>query len=273
MAFDLIQRSIFGGKPYELIEFAITGQYWRYTSEDSPVVFNSVEFTPLSEYDRGSIRVTQNIERSEVNLRLRGNVPIAEEFLMVPPSEPVICRIYQRHRDDSDYVIRVRGQVMSCSWSDDAKYANFKINRVSRAAQQPGLRRAYQYNCPYVLYGTQCRVNKNVFEVVGTVSAINGLEVTFTLPDSFVDGYFNGGFIEWESGLGRRDRRMVTGSVGATITLQLTSIGLSVGDTVRLYPGCDHTIETCYSKFNNADWFGGFPFMPTTNPFAGTTIF
>jgi len=36
-----------------------------------------------------------------------------------------------------------------------------------------------------------------------------------------------------------------------------------VGDQFQLLPGCDRTISTCGSVFNNAVHFGGFPYIPT----------
>ncbi|MBV8777226.1 MAG: phage BR0599 family protein, partial [Alphaproteobacteria bacterium] len=29
-----------------------------------------------------------------------------------------------------------------------------------------------------------------------------------------------------------------------------------------LLPGCDHTVATCQSTFNNLSHFGGFPYIP-----------
>ena len=34
------------------------------------------------------------------------------------------------------------------------------------------------------------------------------------------------------------------------------------GDTFTAYQGCDHTLATCGSKFNNTAHFRGFPFVP-----------
>ena len=42
---------------------------------------------------------------------------------------------------------------------------------------------------------------------------------------------------------------------------------LTPGETVSLYPGCDHTLQTCHGRFNNAENFGGFPWIPRRNPF------
>jgi len=57
--------------------------------------------------------------------------------------------------------------------------------------------------------------------------------------------------------------------------LDITQAGLSaaVGDQVRAYPGCDHSLITCANKFGNSLNFGGFPFMPEKNPMDGTPVF
>ena len=35
------------------------------------------------------------------------------------------------------------------------------------------------------------------------------------------------------------------------------------GDQFQLLPGCDRTLATCTTVFNNASHFGGFPYVPT----------
>jgi hypothetical protein len=49
--------------------------------------------------------------------------------------------------------------------------------------------------------------------------------------------------------------------------------GIAVGQAVTLYPGCDHTTTTCDGKFSNLNNYGGFPHIPTKNPFGGSPIF
>jgi len=68
-------------------------------------------------------------------------------------------------------------------------------------------------------------------------------------------------------------RRMILSHVGDTVTLTAAILGLAPGSTVTAFAGCDHTISTCDSKFNNRENFGGFPYFPSINPFAGGPIF
>lgn len=271
MSFSALETSIFGGSPIELYEFSVLGQNWRYTTDDRETIFNGSTFEPVSQLSRGSIRVTQNIDRTEVKIEFRGNIGIADQFRVSPPSEPVAVRIYKKHRNDPDYIIRWRGRVQGCAW--EGPRAVLTCVSVHSSLKQPGLRRSFQYQCPYALYDTSCGVNRATYEIIAPVTGISGTVVTATIPGTQAADYFAGGYVLWETPTGRQETRMVTTSTGDTVTLQMPPLGLSVGDNIRLYAGCDHTIQTCYSKFSNADRFGGFPFIPSTNPFGGTTIF
>ena len=57
------------------------------------------------------------------------------------------------------------------------------------------------------------------------------------------------------------------------LTLSRAVPGLLTGAAITLYPGCDHTRATCAAKFANLDNFGGFPWIPTRNPFDGGSLF
>jgi len=274
MAFNILESSIFGGRPIELYEFYVLGQYWRYTNAEAAVVFLGAEFTPIPRLKRSSIKSTQNVERNEITISVRGDTPIAMEYLQGPPSEPVAVRIYQKHRDDPDYIVRYRGRVQNCSWVDNGATAELQCTQINWSLKQPGLRRSFQFACPYPLFEQGCNLNRNAFEVTATVTVINARVLTLSFSTTaYESNYFAGGYVSWTRETGRRDRRMILDSSSNTVRMQLTSIGLSVGDIVTLYPGCNHTTDACHSKFNNTRNYGGFPFIPESSPFAGTTLF
>ena len=66
--------------------------------------------------------------------------------------------------------------------------------------------------------------------------------------------------------------RMITNHSGDTITLSAVLPGLAVGVALEAFAGCDRTFATCQSKFGNSLNFGGFPWIPAKNPFAGDSI-
>lgn len=274
MPFNLLELSIFNGRPIELYEFYVLGQYWRYTNAEVTVPHAGADYVPMPGIKRSGIRATQSVERNELTVRVRGDSDLALEYLQSPPSEQVRIRIYQKHRDDAEFIVRYNGRVQNCSWSENGAVAEIQCAQVSWSLRQPGLRRSFQYSCPYPVFENGCGLSRAAYEVATTVTAMSGTRVTLAYSSvAYAANYFAGGYAQWVLPNGRRDRRMITGSAENRIVLHSTNLGLSVGDSVSLYPGCDHQSSTCYTKFDNVENFGGFPFIPDQSPFSGTTIF
>jgi uncharacterized phage protein (TIGR02218 family) len=118
------------------------------------------------------------------------------------------------------------------------------------------------------LYQRGCRLNRASFAAAGTVSAVSGYTVTVSAASAQPDGFYLGGMIEDGAGV----LRMIVNHVGSVLTLWRPIPGLEVTDAVTIYPGCDRSLATCISKFDNRPNFGGFPWMPQKNPMGGSSI-
>jgi len=81
---------------------------------------------------------------------------------------------------------------------------------------------------------------------------------------AYQDGWFSNGKIRRVSDV--QDMTIRSDSVsGANRTITLwdrVPSDLSVGDSIILIAGCDHTLATCRDKFGNAVNFQGFPHIP-----------
>ena len=133
--------------------------------------------------------------------------------------------------------------------------------------KRSALRARYQRVCRHSLYNVGCNLIKdnfliqgNVLGQVANVISVNGLDLQ-------PNGYFVGGYIVLGSA-----KRAIIAHVGNNITLTSPFDEVNVGATANVYPGCDHTFETCRDQFNNEENFGGFPWIPGKNPFGGTSI-
>jgi uncharacterized phage protein (TIGR02218 family) len=122
-------------------------------------------------------------------------------------------------------------------------------------------RNIYQATCTHKLYDSGCTLNKANFGFAGTV----GANPTATqIPWSGASTNFAQGTITFTSG--------VNSGVTATIGSAQNGAWLTLiypleeepnaGDTFTAYYGCDHTLPTCQSKFNNGVNFRGFPYVP-----------
>jgi hypothetical protein len=81
------------------------------------------------------------------------------------------------------------------------------------------------------------------------------------------DGYYVGGSILLVMADGMTEQRAIESRAGNTLTLLSGTSGLTVGQAVKVYPGCNQTSEMCDAVYNNILNYGGFRHMPGKSPF------
>lgn len=277
--FSLFETSRQDGAPIELYEFSRRGcEYWRYTTTKNDVLHNSHTWASES-ISRSRLAQANDQSRNALALIVPRNNAVADLFRISPPTDIITLTLYGLHRGDlTDPVHLWSGRVLNAKWKETST-AELQCEPVSFSMRRPGLRRLYQRNCPHVLYGNQCKVNKLNFQHMTTVTSISGSVLGVASEDSTT---YPGGFVEWPFGdsfptEGQEpctvDRRFVTGHAANSFTLDRPFQGIQVGDEVALYPGCAHNMNVCSSIFANLDNYGGMPFMPIKNPFSGDPIY
>jgi len=269
MTYASREASMDASSPVELYEFRRGGTAWRYTSGAQDASYASYAYVAVP-MKRGSIEQTGEIGRAGLRITLARDVEIAQAFIATPPSEVTLLTIYRQHRNDPETVAVWMGRVLNVEWRGSEVELN--CEPVYTSLQRIGLRRLYQRNCPHVLYGTACGASAVVFRGAGTVTSINGTSLNIPAAAGFSVGHFAGGYATWAAN-GITEKRMIVSHSADAITLSAVPPGLAIGDAIYLYPGCDHTLNTCGSKFSNSANFGGFPFIPTKNPFGGSPIY
>lgn len=288
MAFETSELSGYEGQPIQLYEFLRTSggtdYFWRYNTSDRDMLYSGNTFKAVPINDSG---FRFNTEASSTDLDV--TMPIAEEFCQnfrlagTMPSDTVWLRIYRVHVGDisdidtnpvvNDLRMVWMGTVNGITQLDDLT-ARVTCAMVAASFRRGGLRYGYQRSCPHVLYAPlTCKVNREDHRLDGTIEAIDGnilQSAGFAFED---DGWWDGGFIEYELPSGMIERRMVLSHIGDTIYIMGFPAGMSVGSTYAIFPGCDRTIDTCIVKFDNLLNNGGFPHTPGRNPFDGMPVF
>ncbi len=222
---------------------------------------------------RTNIESSQELSRSNITITTPRNNPVADLYRVVPPSQPVVVQVQQYHDGDGALASLWAGRIMGVQFAG-AK-AEMSCEPVFTSIKRQGLRRAYQRQCPHVVYGPECGLNRDTFKLATTVTSFSGLTVT---PASGVStevaGFFAGGYLEYLSN-GWLERRFITDHTGGVLTLSTIPLGLSNGQAINVYRGCDHTLTMCASaKFaDNSLNYGGFKWMPLKNPFGAAPIF
>lgn len=264
--------------PIELYEIRYDAAAWYYTSGDAPFTDPSTlrMYTPI-EIGRGEINKSNDFAKNNLQVTVRRDAEFLNLYRVAPPSSVVSLTIRRVHRTDTatQIVVIWKGRMLSVAWAPDV--ATIECESIRASVQRYGLRRQFQLQCPHVLYGAACGVPKASHEVVTTVNSINNLIVTCSDLVAYPDNHFAGGYIEWLSNeMPANERRTIvtSGATLGTLELMAAAVGLSVGQQVRVYPGCDHSLGAggC-QKFNNTPRYGGFPHTPNKSPFTGEPIY
>lgn len=281
--FETFELSRQDGAPIELYEFAIGDcVFWRYTSSRKQVTFQGETWEP-EPIKRSRIQAATDQARNGLSITVPRNNEVADQFREAPPENIITLKIYGLHRNDSDSIVLWMGRVLNAKWTETST-AELRCEPISFSMGRFGLRRLYQLNCPHVLYGPQCGLNKADFAHITTVTDVSGATLTV---DTQVTTTYPGGFIEWAFGnplpIDEKegelpcdvDRRFITGhdEDTKTFTLQRPFSGIEVGHEIALYPGCAHNMDACLTVFDNLLNYGGMPYMPINNPFSGSPIF
>ena len=265
-AFETAQET---GRPVELYEFLMGGEFFRFTSDQNDYTAAGNTFI-RENVSRSQLRVLpgggqRDGEKLEVVLPAENG--LVKKFVLVVPGKKPLMTLYRVHRNDPDQqlVTLFKGQVQSVSFTQNGRQATMQIAPLTVANSRPMPRHTYQNLCNHMLYDARCKILETdvTFRKFLPVTAASGSTITATGAGAFGSDFFLAGFVEFQA-----DFRLIVGQATDVLTLNLPFGVSPVGQTLRFQAGCKHRLVTdCQTKFNNVVNFGGFPFVPTKNPF------
>jgi uncharacterized phage protein (TIGR02218 family) len=273
MTYDAREKSAYSGEPIEVYKFSREGlKSWYYTSADADVTVlgQLYEAVPIK---RNSVEASQDVKRAALRITMSASEDFPQQFIASPPTDRISIEVRRYHHTDAEIAFLWVGRVINVEHME--REAVVTCESSVSSLKRPTLRRVYQGSCPHVLYGAECGLDKAAFAVAAVLEAgTGGVTLVSATFDGYADGYFSGGFVTVlvESCV---NRAFVTNHVGPNLTTNLPLQGGTVGAAVTAYPGCDHSLNTCNTKFSNVLNYGGFPFTPGDgkNPMNGTSIF
>lgn len=266
---DAQETSVQGGAPVELYEFSVgASEVYRFTSSEGEYVLNALTYSPLV-ITRTSIEKSDEAAQEDIEIELPSNNAVPRLFIGIQPPERVDVTVLRVHETASPQttITLFDGYVKSVSINDyNGILKCTPFNEVFRRAIP---RFTYQGLCNHSLYDAGCKINRFLFDTTGTVTAISTDERTLTIPGVGAVGSnspadaFVGGYIEFGT-----DTRMIVGQSGDNVTMFLPFRESPLNETVTLFQGCAHDLQTCIDKFDNAANYGGFPYIPSSNLFS-----
>lgn len=284
MSFLTQEESIESGAPVELYLFQNLEQTFTYTSSQFAVNFSGRDYDPQP-ISRSGDDVEQLDEQRKVVVKMPADDPFVARYFATVPAQQDQLTIFKYHTTDGgtpEVVTVFKGKVANVAVVGDEA----QVNALSDASilQRICPQQTCRYLCNHMLYGPRCQVVDTQFRITVNIDSISsdGLTLGITglnvVPETGLalsaqlsadSTFFDGGTVERGS-LERRSIRSITdlGGNQATIVIRpLPFVDINVGADFFMYAGCDHDFTTCRTRFNNKDRYGGFPYVPRTNPF------
>ncbi len=270
MTFDTRERSIDDGKPIRLYEFTHGLTTWRYCTADRSITPGAQTWLSIAGgvSDEG-MRQSGDAATDALTITAPADLPVVRLFRGLPPTTEVAVVIRDMHAGDTEQVVVWVGSIAQINRTGVDR-VEIICDDLLASFERGGLALSYERACPYATYDHNCRVNRDLFRVDTTLIAASGTTVESAAFAAKPDGWFAGGFIEWQSAAGVTARRFVKAHTGTALTLLGGAAGLAAGAAISAYAGDDRSAATCANKFNNIDNFGGFPSLPGKSPFDGT---
>lgn len=182
--------------------------------------------------------------------------------------------------DESSIKTYFVGQCTSKSFAPPNLVIQFK-NPLNLPTMTLGWRQLSRV-CPYRLYGNQCKasvvshtVKATVLDVdynKGCITVGNFKNFTTGASTSITPSKFTEGDISFTNGTGASIIYCTSANGKVIAYLSKTSSLIQPGMVGNMRMGCDKSVECCKYRFGNLTNYGGFPFVPTSNPNNATSL-
>ena len=293
----------------ELYQFKHGDKAWYFTNHRKDVTHNGIAYKSVRGLDRDAIE-DADIDKCEIEvtfpqntLRNEAGDSFTRIFLNKIYFESVYLTVLELEQNET--LVLFIGRVTQPKFDDSADTMALVCSTGESYLNRTILVRKFQKTCPNSIYDRWCGMKFSEWAFDVTVTAINGLTISFTAnPTQVKDSEGNLVFVQvpvldelgqpvldgngqptytdgapvmetktYAAGYLNRGLfkklgvyTFVVGNTSNSVTLYREHVGLKVGDLIQLAPGCDQSHKTCHEKFNNGARFGGHPYIPSENP-------
>ncbi|WP_025094319.1 DUF2163 domain-containing protein [Acinetobacter soli] len=252
----------------------VQGSEYRYTNYDYSITVDEKAYLsngPIIERDSLSYKIGIELDSLSVAVSINDDVMLGSlPFLQAVHNGQLDGARFKLERvfmdpkhpfDTSAGTIKLfDGLIVEPDFTRNQLQFSVKSDLDVLSVQMP--RDLYQPSCKNTLFDMRCgliREEHAVFATVEDDSTLSRIVCTIAKPQ----GYFTQGVVEFTAGLNAGIKRTIrlheNGSL--LLTLPLTQMP-EVGESIKVYPGCDKTMDTCSIRFNNLERFRGEPFVP-----------
>lgn len=278
--------------PREFYDIAIGATVYHLTSGSEDIEVNGIVYRAEA-MERGPLELVQLGGGSEqaLTMKLRVDHPIVRRWFKqgIPPKSATVVA----------WRLQVRSGVVERFWTGDIasidceEKASETTLTIASLFGPPFRRRlptlTVGRQCSHVLYGPGCNVSRAAsnadgipFLCTATVMYMTAREVRLDLSNVPADYFLRSNWLQFGElkhvASGERmtiaDQADLNPGISTVtqVTLQMQIVDMKFGDAIEVYAGCAHEVITCQVKFANQVNYGGFPALPTKNPFFPTGL-
>lgn len=276
MTFAAKETSRSKGKPVSLYHFQYgeaADKYYGYTDAEKTIVHMGLVFVPIP-IIMGAVKASGTLDRQSIEVRTPQNAELARRYAVTPPSQEITLVVWQGHLDgeDTQFLVTWTGRVLGHKRTGNE--AAYTVESIATSLRRSILRRHYMLGCPHVLYGPQCKADKEAATVMKTVLSVSRSVVTLAtnwVADPLKPKYLFG-LASWttaDSDLESASILKLKGASNHQLVLDTIPTGLLAGMTISLSLGCNKLAgleDDCIVLHDNIHNFGGQPWIPTKNP-------
>jgi len=238
----------------DLYKITFIGNTYFYCSSSEDLQFGA-DLYHASSIIRSEI--STEINNSEVRITAHISTDPVKFFVMSSPSAELSIEIY----DYFSGFLLFNGVLTKIIFDREKETSELTFKRKEDYLDSEVPYRTYGNTCSLGLYSPECGVNKSSFSSSFTTYTISTSRKIITLPGlSSIPKNFIGGYLS----IAGKETSYITNQVGDVITIDQPIF--STSGTITLIMGCNKSISSCESIFNNLINFGGFPFIPAKNP-------
>lgn len=269
MTFSAQETSLESGRPVELYQFSVGSEVFYLTSAEDDYLFNGNTYEAVS-VARSDVGEGPEERNQILDIQLPAQHPFARKYISLVPGSVATVTILRVHRNDvaQESALIFTGRVRSVAYTEQGTRARIACLQLTGGLGRSGPRYVYSGLCNHVLYDSRCKVASGGFRFTAAVTGISGSVYTIGGLDAAEGvGWATAGFVQ----VGSTDFRLILehrATDELRLVLPFDSTLVTIGTEVDVFAGCDHSLATCKTKFNNVANFGGFAFVPLKNPFA-----
>jgi len=264
MSFTNQERSVEAGQPIELFDFRLGSESYLWTTNPTPVTYNSLTYQPL-EIRREALLFSQDSRAEGLTITVPATMALVRKFINSVPGQIATLTILRVHRNDgaNELIQFFKGKAMTVGFTLNGIEAEINVVPITADLANTIPRFKFSGVCNHVLYDSACTVAQSLFRYQDEVTGVAGTTISVQGLAAKGTGWANGGYVALPSG----EFRQIADHTGDDIRVLIPFPSSPLGQTVEVFAGCDHSIATCKSKFNNVTNFGGFAWVPLKNPF------